>query len=63
MLNNCGVAGWAFMNNEKSVIIKDAYKDKRFNKEVDDTDIQQKSMICCPIYSLKGENWRGPNIK
>ena len=55
MLNNRGVAGWAFMNNE-SVIIKDAYKDKRFNKEVDEsTGYTTKSMICCPIYSLKGE--------
>ena len=35
MLNNRGVAGWSFINNE-SVIIKDAYKDKRFNKEIDE---------------------------
>ena len=55
MLNNRGVAGWSFMNNE-SVIIKDAYKDKRFNKEVDEsTGYTTKNMICCPIYSLKGE--------
>ena len=54
MLNNRGVAGWSFMNNE-SVIIKDAYKDKRFNKEVDEsTGYTTKNMICCPIYSLKG---------
>ena len=35
MINNKGVAGWSFINNE-SVIIKDAYKDKRFNKDVDE---------------------------
>ena len=55
MLNNKGVAGWSFINNE-SVIIKDAYKDKRFNKNVDEnTGYKTKNMICCPIYSLKGE--------
>ena len=55
MLNNRGVAGWSFINNE-SVIIKDVYQDKRFNKEVDErTGYTTKSMICCPIYSLKGE--------
>ena len=55
MLNNRGVAGWSFINNE-SVIIKDAYKDKRFNKEIDEnTGYTTKNMMCCPIYSLKGE--------
>ncbi len=55
MLNNKGVAGWSFINAE-SIIIKDAYKDKRFNKEVDEsTGYKTKSMICCPIFSLKGE--------
>ena len=54
MLNNREV-GWSFINNE-SVIIKDAYKDKRFNKEIDEnTGYTTKNMMCCPIYSLKGK--------
>ena len=55
MLNNKGVAGWSFIHDE-SVIIKDAYQDKRFNQDIDEqTGYRTKSMMCCPIYSLKGE--------
>ena len=35
IMNNSGVAGWVFQNDE-SAIIKSAYKDKRFNKEIDE---------------------------
>ena len=35
MLNDQGIAGYSYINNE-SLIVKNAYKDKRFNKEVDE---------------------------
>ena len=55
MLNTKGIAGWSF-TNDTPIIIKNAAKDKRFNKKIDEqTGYITRNMICCPIHSLTGE--------
>ena len=55
ILNNKGVAGWVFSQNE-GVIIHDAYKDERFNKAVDvRTGFRTKSILCAPLRTVAGE--------
>ena len=55
ILNNVGIAGAIFMNQEGE-IIHDVYKDSRFNKEVDqETGYKTKNMVCCPVKTVGGE--------
>ncbi|MDH5489604.1 MAG: GAF domain-containing protein [Rhodospirillaceae bacterium] len=54
ILNDSGVAGHVFQTGE-SLVIKDAYKDKRFNKAVDEqTGYRTKSILCVPIKTVVG---------
>ncbi len=54
-LNNKGLVGWSFTNN-KSIRVKDAYQDERFNPEVDHTTgFVTKSVLCVPLRSVKKE--------
>ncbi|MBI2601478.1 MAG: GAF domain-containing protein [Deltaproteobacteria bacterium] len=56
ILNSVGIAGWVF-TNKKGVIISDPYKDKRFNKAIDErTGFKTKGILCVPLISLKNEN-------
>lgn len=49
MPSDCGIAGWSF-SNKKTVRIKDAHKDKRFNKSIDaHTGYTTTSTLCIPI--------------
>lgn len=51
-----GLAGYALKNNE-SILIEDAYKDTRFNPEVDlKTGYHTKSVLVIPIKNQQGEN-------
>jgi len=51
-----GLAGYALKNNE-SILIEDAYKDTRFNPEVDlQTGYRTKSVLVIPIQNQQGEN-------
>ncbi len=55
ILNTSGIAGSVFQSG-KGVIVHDAYKDKRFNREVDQrTGYNTKSVLCAPIKTAKGE--------
>ena len=55
IMNNSGVAGWVFQNDE-SAIIKSAYKDKRFNKEIDErSGYKTETILCSPLKNLRGE--------
>ena len=55
ILNTSGVVGWVFTNNE-GVIIKDAYADERFNREVDDrTGFKTNDILCVPLKLLSGD--------
>ncbi len=55
ILNNSGIAGWVFTHNE-STLVKDAYADPRFNREVDErTGFTTKTILCAPLKTLKGE--------
>ncbi len=55
VLNDSGVAGHAFSNNE-GVIILDAYADSRFNRTVDQqTGFRTKSIMCAPVRTVNGE--------
>lgn len=48
-----GIAGWT-AEHQKSLIIKDCYKDSRFNPEYDKKfDFKTKSMICVPMVRNK----------
>ena len=54
-LNTSGIAGNVFQTG-KSVIVHDAYKDERFNREIDQqTGYTTKNMICTPVKTVKGE--------
>ncbi len=54
ILNNVGIAGSIFQNKEGE-IINEVYKDKRFNKDVDqETGYKTKNMICSPIKTIDG---------
>ncbi|MDP6787679.1 MAG: GAF domain-containing protein [Rhodospirillales bacterium] len=55
LLNTSGVAGHVFTNDE-GVIIHDAYKDKRFNRSIDEqTGYITKNICCAPVRTVKGE--------
>jgi len=54
-MNSSGVAGWVF-NANQGQIIHDAYKDDRFNKEIDEqTGFVTRNILCAPIRTVKGE--------
>ena len=54
-MNSKGVAGWAY-TNEKGAIVDDAYKDDRFNKNVDiRTGFRTKSILCTPLRTVSGK--------
>lgn len=49
-----GIAGWV-ANTGKSLNIRDAYRDPRFNPKVDeDTGYQTRNILCQPIRNLQG---------
>ncbi|TPX70559.1 hypothetical protein SpCBS45565_g01698 [Spizellomyces sp. 'palustris'] len=53
---NAGIAGYAYTSGD-SVNIPDAYKDPRFNPEVDkQTGYVTKNILCMPIKNISGEN-------
>ncbi len=55
IMNNKGIAGWVF-THEEGAIVHDAYKDKRFYKNVDmKTGFRTKSILCAPFYNVSGE--------
>lgn len=55
ILNTSGIAGDVF-HTGKGEIVHDAYKDKRFNRDIDQqTGYTTKNMICIPIRTVKGE--------
>ena len=55
ILNNVGIAGSIFQNKEGE-IINEVYKDKRFNKDVDqETGYKTKNMICSPVKTIDGK--------
>src|SRR5262249_42248847 len=55
MENARGVAGHVFMTG-RGVIIADAYKDERFNPEVDkDTGETTRNILCVPLRTLQGQ--------
>ncbi|MDP6133916.1 MAG: adenylate/guanylate cyclase domain-containing protein, partial [Candidatus Marinimicrobia bacterium] len=50
-----GVAGWSYTNKE-GAIVHDAYKDDRFNKNVDiRTGFRTKSILCMPLRTVSGK--------
>ena len=51
-----GIAGWA-IQHDKVLNIKDAYKDDRFNKDVDmKTGYRTRTILCGPVKNLQGES-------
>ena len=55
LLNTSGLAGHVFTSGE-GLIVKDAYKDDRFNKTIDQqTGFHTKSVLCAPVRTVKGE--------
>jgi signal transduction histidine kinase len=49
-----GLAGHCFQTGE-AINLKDAYKDKRFNREVDShTGYRTRSVLCIPLYNRTG---------
>jgi adenylate cyclase len=55
MLNSTGIAGAVFQSGEGE-LIPDAYKDKRFNRNVDEqTGFKTASIVCAPVKTVKGE--------
>ncbi|MDP6389088.1 MAG: GAF domain-containing protein [Alphaproteobacteria bacterium] len=55
ILNTSGIAGAVF-NSGKGEIVHEAYKDKRFNRTVDEqTGFRTKSILCVPVKTVKGE--------
>jgi adenylate cyclase len=55
IISNTGIAGHVFATGE-SLIVHDAYNDKRFNRSVDEkTGYTTKSILCVPIRTMKGE--------
>jgi adenylate cyclase len=55
MLNSTGIAGAVFQSGEGE-IIPDAYKDSRFNRNVDEqTGFKTHSIVCAPVKTVKGE--------
>ncbi|MBI2977753.1 MAG: GAF domain-containing protein [Rhodospirillales bacterium] len=55
MLNSTGIAGAVFHSGDGE-IIPDAYKDKRFNRNVDEqTGFRTTTIVCAPVKTVKGE--------
>jgi len=55
IMNSTGIAGNVFTTGD-GLIIHNAYKDKRFNRAVDQqTGFQTKSIMCAPIRTVKDE--------
>ena len=55
IMNNSGLAGASFTNNE-SLLINDVHKDPRFNESVDQqTGYHTKNMICVPSHNTRHE--------
>ena len=55
ILNDSGIAGHVFQKGE-GLIIHDAYKDPRFNRNVDEqTGFKTRNILCVPIKTVKGE--------
>jgi adenylate cyclase len=55
LLNTSGVAGHVFTANE-GTIIHEAYKDKRFNRSIDEqTGYVTRNICCAPVRTVKGE--------
>jgi len=49
-----GLAGWVILNG-KNINLKDAYKDERFNQEVDRmTGYHTRSLLCVPLRGKQG---------
>ena len=54
-MNDKGIAGWVFENNE-GVVVHEAYKDERFNKSIDmRTGYRTKSILCVPLRTVGGD--------
>ena len=54
-MNSKVVAGWSY-TNKKGAIVHDAYKDDRFNKNVDiRTGFRTKSILCMPLSTVSGK--------
>ena len=55
ILNTTGIAGSVFQMG-KGLLVKDVYKDSRFNKTVDEqTGYRTRSIACAPIRTVRGE--------
>jgi len=55
ILNTSGIAGHVYTSGE-NLIVKDAYSDERFNKEVDlQTGFITRNIIAAPIKTMKGD--------
>ena len=54
MPSNVGMAGYSFQTGE-SVNLEDAYKDPRFNRDVDaHTGYHTRTLLCVPLYNRAG---------
>lgn len=55
ILNTVGIAGHVFSSGE-GLIVPDAYKDSRFNKDVDQqTGFKTYNILCAPVRTAKGK--------
>jgi adenylate cyclase len=55
ILNNSGIAGAVYTSGEAE-IVDDAYKDKRFNHNVDNaTGYKTRNILCAPVRTVKGD--------
>ena len=55
IMNNSGLAGASFINNE-ALIINNVLQDPRFNETIDQqTGYQTKNMICVPIHNTRDD--------
>ena len=55
MLNSTGIAGAVFQNGQGE-IIPDAYKDKRFNRNVDEqTGFKTRNIVCAAVKTVNGD--------
>ncbi|MBT4220387.1 MAG: GAF domain-containing protein [Rhodospirillaceae bacterium] len=55
ILNDHGIAGHVFQNS-KGMLIHDVYKNKWFDRSVDEqTGFRTRNMLCVPIKTVKGE--------
>jgi len=55
MLNSTGIAGAVFRNGQGE-IIPDAYKDKRFNRNVDEqTGFKTRNIVCAAVKTVSGD--------